>query len=123
MVEIFALIILILSALGLVVMVWRKIPALVDLPEVLEEPRDSFLVRFKNKIFVSSLVREFRFLTFLQKILSKFMVLTLKAENKTADWLHKLRQKSQKQNSFENDNYWQELKNAKRPPRNSKRKI
>lgn len=122
MAQIIALIVLILSALGLGVMVWRKIPVLAELPEVSEGPREGLWLRLKNKIFNLSFIKDFNFLAFLQKILSKFRVLTLKTESKTADWLQKLRQKTQKQDNFKNDNYWQELKNSTNNKANKKNK-
>lgn len=122
MAQIIALIVLILSALGLGVMVWRKIPVLAELPDVPEGSREGLWLRLKNKIFNLSFIKNFNFLAFLQKILSKFRILTLKAESKTADWLQKLRQKTQKQDNFKNDNYWQELKNSTNNKANKKNK-
>ncbi|TSC74918.1 MAG: hypothetical protein G01um101430_735 [Parcubacteria group bacterium Gr01-1014_30] len=104
--EITALIILLGSLVGLAFIILRKLPILADLPETSEESGDGLRQRFSNKI------KSFSLETFLQKALSRMRILTLKTEKKTADWLHALRQRTQKQNNFGKDNYWQEIKGA-----------
>jgi hypothetical protein len=47
---------------------------------------------------------------FLQKILSKIKILSLKIETKSEQLLRKLREKTQKKK--ENEKYWQELKKS-----------
>jgi hypothetical protein len=111
--EIIALIILVGSLTGMALIIWRKLPVLAELPEKIQEPGESLFLRLKNKVANLSFIRNFSFALFLQKILSKIRVLTLRIENKTADWLQKLREKSQKKKNFDDDNYWQELKNSK----------
>lgn len=110
--EIAALVTLLGSLVGMGVIIWRKIPVLAELPEEAQAPRENLFLRLKNKVAGISVIKNFNSLAFLQKILSKIRVLTLKIENKIADWLQKLREKSQKKKNFENDKYWQELKNS-----------
>lgn len=114
MLELIITIILIGSILGMAMIIYRKIPVLVELPEIVEgKIKENFLLRLKNKILSFSPLKNFSFEIFLQKIISKVRILTLKIESKTAYWLQQLREKSQKKKSLEKDNYWQKLKNLK----------
>ncbi len=115
MIELIATIILVGSLLGIVVILFRKIPVLAELPDY--EPSNvviSFPVRWcknlKEKIKNISVFKSFSSEIFLQKILSKIRILSLRVENKIASWLQKLRERSLKEKNLENDNYWEELK-------------
>jgi len=110
--EIIALIILFCSLIGMALIVWRKIPVLVQLPESVGKNQESLFLQIKKIITNINFFKKFSWYIFLQKVLSKIRILTLKAENKTAQWLKELREKSQKQKNFENKNYWQELKKS-----------
>ena len=71
----------------------------------------------KKTIQIIPGVRRFPYEKYLQKVLSKFRILTLRTENKTGHWLEKLRQRANKKNNSgkkEKDNYWEELKKAKK---------
>lgn len=111
--EITAIIILVGSLFGIGVILLRKIPVLVELPETpagfnLKES----LLKLKNKIKFLKHLKIPAYEIFLQKILSKVRVLTLKTESKTSNWLEKLRQKSIKKRNNFSDNYWQGLKKS-----------
>ena len=112
--ELIATIILFGSLLGMVVILFRKIPVLVELPEV--SPRKKrqkvpgFFQKGIEKIKKIGPFKSFSFEIFLQKLLSKIRILTLKTDNKTSNWLQKLREKSKKEK--ENDDYWQKLKKS-----------
>jgi len=114
--ELIAIIILLCSVVGIGVIIFRKIPILVELPEVSprkkkgKEPR--FFQRGLEKIKKIGPLRSFSFEIFLQKILSKIRILSLKTDNKTFNWLQKLREKAKKNKSKENDNYWEKLKKS-----------
>ena len=111
--ELTAVIILFGSLLGMGVIILRKIPALVDLPEVLpQREKGRLFLRLKTKIKEIPGLKSFSYEVFLQKILSKIRILSLKSENKTGSWLQKLRKKSQKNKFQENDNYWEEIKKS-----------
>ena len=113
MAEIFATIILFGSLVGMGVILFRKIPLLVELPEI--PARFNFkrtLLKLKEKIKIFNPLKYFFSEIFLQKILSKIRIITLKFESKIATYLQKLREKSQKKKTKENDNYWQELKKS-----------
>ena len=111
MVELIAVSILIICISGIAVIMYRKIPVLVQLSETPIFPNfKSKIQKIKEKIknFKSFKVSSFEIL--LQKILSKIRILTLKIESKTSSWLQKLRKKSQTKK--ENDQYWQKIKES-----------
>lgn len=109
--ELIAIVILLTSFLGMVVIIYRKIPVLVELPEILPEKGESIVLKLKEKIKILNSFKNFPYEIFLQKILSKIRILFLKAENKTFNWLQRLREKSKKKK--EEDNYWEEIKKLK----------
>ena len=106
------LITLISSFLGLAILVFRKIPLLVKMPAVARESKDedSFL-KLREKIKSVPGLKSFSFEIFLQKIISKIRVLSLRTERKTFHWLERLRAKN-KRKKLEDNNYWEELKNS-----------
>lgn len=122
------------SILGIIAILARRIPDLIDLLSI-EFPKTpvknldwkNYFLEFKKGIEKISLkIKEktkiFRFWEissfelFLQKILSKGRVLILKIENKIAEWLYKLRERTLKKKRLEKDNYWEELKKNKDAP-------
>jgi len=110
MVEIVSLIIFAVSFTALAVIVFRKIPSLVQLPETVPSQIDwqGFFSRVKTpKIF-----KDFSFEILLQRILSKVRILTLKTDNKTSGWLQRLREKSQKKKFAEDDDYWEKVRKS-----------
>lgn len=115
MLEIAALIILIVSFLGMLVIFVRKIPTLVALPTEDRTSKDSLFLKLRDRFWVtrnSHPFKSFSFEIFLQKILSRARILILKIERKIADCLQKMREKSKKEKGIGNDNYWTELKNS-----------
>lgn len=118
--EIIALLVFLGSVSGMLVIFWRKAPVLASLPKItlVSEKKENALSAFLDKS-VAQLktlpwLKNFSLETFLQKLLSKVRVLTLKLESKTSLWLESLRKKAQsdraqKQN---NDDYWQNLENS-----------
>lgn len=111
MVELIAIMILLGSVVGMGLIVYRKMPVLAELPEAIEKPGEHFWLRLRNKITKPFIFKPFSFETFLQKILSKIRILTMRIENKVGNSLQKLREDSQKK-KLGNDNYWQELKKS-----------
>jgi hypothetical protein len=114
MIDLIAAIILFISFFGILVILFRKIPVLVNLP-ISEQiiSQEPLFLRLKNKIKNFPFLKSWSFENFLQKLLSKIRILTLKTENKTANWLQKLRERSQKKKEIENDKYWEEIKKIK----------
>jgi hypothetical protein len=81
---------------------------LVELPKKDEKPvLVDLWQKLKEKIKNLPPVKSFSSEIFIQKVLSKIRVLTLRIEAKTANYLQKLREKTKKEIA---DNYWQELK-------------
>ncbi len=111
MAELIAITILTVSFLGIGVILFRKIPILLELPETAPS-YFNWLDVFK-KIKTLNPFKEFSSELFLQKILSKVRILTLKTDNKTSSWLQRLRARSQKKKFEENGDYWQEVKKIK----------
>ena len=106
-------IILFISLIGMGAIVWRKIPFLIELPEVLPEKGEPFSSKLKKKIKEFNLFKNFSYGVFLQKLISRIRILTLKIDSQTFNWLQKLREKMRKK-KLENDNYWEELKKTKK---------
>ncbi len=106
--EIISGIILFISLVGLGVIVFRKIPILAELPETSPSHFSwrNFLLKMKNL----TPFKEFSTELFLQKILSKIRILTLKTDNKTSNWLQRLRERARKKKFGEGDKYWEEVK-------------
>jgi len=104
-------IILSISLIGILVILFRKIPILVSLSSETEISQPNFLLRTKNRILIR--LKSFPLNNFLQKILLRFKIVTLKTENKTSVWIEKLRQKAKKEEKESqdiSDNYWEQLK-------------
>lgn len=113
MIELIVAIILISSLTGIVVILFQKIPVLAELPEIIEKPKKkNFISKLKERIKNLPVIKSFSSEIFLQKILSKIRILTLKVDNKTFSWIQRLREKSKKKKSKDDDKYWQELKNS-----------
>jgi len=115
--ELIAKIILFGSLIGMGVILFRKILQISELPKISAEfsLKENFLKlgeKIKNISFFKSFFSEI----FLQKLLSRIRILILKTENKTSNWLQKLRERMKKK-KLENDNYWQELKKIKKEKR------
>ena len=108
--EIAAQIILVCSLIGMGVIIFRKVPVLTELPEI-PTTRINWL-KLKEKIKILNPFKSFSYEIFLQKILSKIRILSLRAENKTFGWLQKLRERSLRKKIEENDNYWKEIKKS-----------
>ncbi len=110
MLVIIASIVFVLSLTGIGIILLRKIPLLLQLPETAAAPFNwkEFLLRIKN----SSPLKDFSFEMFLQKILSRIRVLTLKTDSKTSNWLQRLRARSQQKKFEENDKYWEDIKKS-----------
>ena len=56
--------------------------------------------------------RNFSYEKFLQKFLTKVRILSLKTDNKTSNWLKRLKDNTQRKKITEDDNYWDEIKKA-----------
>ena len=121
MLNLTVLIVLFGSLIGMIVIISRKVSVLSELsPEEIEGIGvfDGLKNKIKNRIQGRGFFRTFSSEILLQKILSKFRVLTLKTENKTGTGLSQLRQRSLKKEKKSKkdfpDDYWQKLKKRTR---------
>jgi len=128
--ELFAQIILIVSFLGILAVIVKKIPVLKEVEPVPLPKKESPFVKIKKQ-FVNlnpaRLVSLTGFNAFAQKVLSKIRIFSLRLDNTISSWLEKLRQKRIKEsnkkinkskegednNSQKKDDYWEKLKEAK----------
>jgi len=108
--ELLAQIILIISFLGLMTLIFCKSSLLNESAMIVvgKKSEKKFLFYLKNSKYFKL---EF-FEILLQKICSKIRILSLKTENKMADWLKKLRERSQRKKIKSEDNFWEELKKS-----------
>lgn len=96
------------SFLGMGIIVFRKIPVLVSLPEREEKKEKRKLI-----LFLKEKINPFKKISFdiiLQKILYRFRILTLKADNKTFKILQELKKRALERKKRMEDNYWEEIK-------------
>ena len=110
MAESLAIIILVLSFLGMAMIFWRKLPVLVTLEKEPKFSQRNFISKIKTRFSNFHPFQNFSYDTFLQKILSKIRVLALKVEHKTTNLLQNMREKAKRKKETEGDNYWQALK-------------
>lgn len=115
MVEIISIVVLVLSLGGLAVILWRKIPTLNKLPEPAIDFRKFVVKELEESVKKIPGVKRFSYELYLQKVLSRFRVLTMKTENKTGNWLEILRKRTNQNNHVDEgkNKYWDELKKAK----------
>lgn len=103
-----AKIVALFSFLGMGIIVFRKIPVLVSLPEREEKKEKRKLI-----LFLKEKINPFKKISFdiiLQKILYGFRILTLKADNKTFKILQELKKRALERKKRMEDNYWEEIK-------------
>jgi len=108
-----SIVVLFLSLLGMAVILLRKIPALCELSEQDLHFGNSLTVKIRGGIKKVPVIKNFSYDLYLQKVLSRIRILTLRTESKTGSWLERLRQKNCKKNNTNNDSYWDTLKKAK----------
>ncbi|MBI4359125.1 MAG: hypothetical protein HY577_00855 [Candidatus Nealsonbacteria bacterium] len=115
--EVLAKIIFLGSLTGMLVIFFRKAPLLASLPKttpVFEKREGAWLFLFrklKEKLKDLPFLKDFSPEMFLQRILSRIRIFTLKLESKTGQWLEALRKRSQKNKVQEKtgDQYWESL--------------
>jgi len=110
MLESIAIIIFIGSLLGIGIIIYKKLPVLLELPGT-ALVKSNWKERLAGVKDLSPL-KDFSSEIFLQKILSKVRILTLKTDSKTSTWLQRLRERSQKNKIKEEDNYWEKVKKS-----------
>lgn len=99
---------------GMSFILFKKIPALLEMQEAgLQKGKIISGIKENVKKGIRKIpgAKKIDYELYLQKVLSKIRVLTMKAEGKTGNWLERLRQK---RNGHNHDNtYWEELKKVK----------
>ena len=116
MIEVIAAIILVCGSISLAVLLLWKVPVLTQLSFDQGDYQEDILSKTKERVKKLVLPDSFDAKSFLQKVLLRIRILSLKTENKTNVLLQRL---SQQKQGVE-DNYWEELKKTDRP---SKTKI
>lgn len=106
------------SSLGICIVVFRKIPVLLNLPETESEGvKENFTLKLIRKIKEINPWKNFSYEIFLQKILTKIRILSLKTDNQTSNLLQRLRTKYRQKKVEQNDNYWEKIKEEIKKPR------
>ena len=113
--EITASIALFVSLASLGYVVGRKVPLLLTFPAKQEgdsakEIFQSAKGRIQNSVIFKAVSSPS---LLLQKLLSKARIFSLKTENKTSQWLEKLRKKSQEKKALFSEDYWKQLRKGK----------
>lgn len=105
MLETIAIVILISSTFGIGIIILTKLPVIKELSEESKDRiENSFLLKLEKTI------KSFLFESYLEKILSKIRVLTLKVDRKTSNWLQEIRKHSQENKIIEKDDkYWEKI--------------
>ena len=113
MAELIAKIILGASFIGIGSLFVKKIPLLKEANFYKIEPLEqkNILSKAKEKILSFKLFSSPEI--FLQKILSKVKIFTLRFERKVEDQLKNLREKAKEKNNFRKEDYWDEIKKKK----------
>ena len=100
------------SLLGIGFSLFKKIPSLLELSGD-DFPKWPIISLLKKGVKSIPGAQKFDYELYLEKILSKVRVLTLKTESKTGNWLVWLRQRRNGHNGHGKSEYWDELKKAK----------
>ncbi len=113
MIVLIATIIFFIGLIGMSIIIIKKISVLVELPET--EIKGSRVFRkLRYKIKNNGTVKSFSSKELLlQKILSKFKIITLKTDKKTSNLLAKLRQKSIENKKKFSEDYWKRIRGRK----------
>lgn len=99
---------------GVGLILFKKVQIIAGMPEA-ELSKISLVSTFKDEVRKGLRkipgAEKFDYELYLQKMLSKVRVITLKAEGKTENWLERLRKRRNGHNH--DSSYWEELKKAK----------
>ena len=109
-----ALVLFLIGLSGMIIILRRKVPLLMELSPRGErvEVRELVLKAVK-RVAGSERVKAFSPEKTLHKALSKTRILALKTENKTGSWLEQMRARSQEKKENLSDDYWKQLKKRK----------
>ena len=114
MVILIAFFVFIMSLFGALAIAYQKMPVLINFPVTKERGfNKNWTIKIKDRINDISFVKNFSYEIFLQKILSRIKILTLRADNKTSNWLQSAREKCKQKKVLEDDKYWDKIKGNK----------
>ena len=117
--QIILLLIFLASLAGVIFIVYRRIPSLLELSAEGEEVQFRKIVVSSARNLVNSRrVRALASEKILQKALSKTRLMAMKTENQTGEWLEKLRQRPEERKAKFTDSYWDQFK-KKRTKKNT----
>jgi hypothetical protein len=115
MADLIALILLLGSLFGIIAMISRKMPLLDQIARENPVKKTGLLEMAGNWVVLKAdgipVLRDFSHYVFLQKILSKIRIMTLKIEAKIGNYLQSLRERSlKKHQESASDGYWEDLR-------------
>ena len=100
--------------MGMAGLIYRKIPVLIELPQSAEKPiKRNFKEKLKETAKKLPFLKGFSYEIILQKLLAKIRILTLKTDNKTSNWLKRLRIKEKIRKNLD-ESYWEKIKGNKK---------
>ncbi len=107
--EVISLILCLTSFLSLLLLIYKKMPALVSLPERELFPIDKIKEDMEESLKVTVKEKMHNFEISLQKNLQKSRIFFLKADNRATDMIKRLRERSNKRKE-EHDAHWKDIR-------------
>lgn len=102
------------SLAGIIAILYRKIPLLLELLPEKDIGINEFVKKGAQNVVAPEKLKPTVTEKVLQKALSKTRMLALKTENQTGKWLEKLRQSSQERKNKFAESYWEQFKKKKK---------
>ena len=115
--ETIAIVVFWVSLSGVIIILFRKIPVLLQVPLSKNIHTRKILV---DKIKVINPWKDFSYRKSLAKLLLRFKILNLKLENTTSHWIEKLRSGAKKKGSDFPEQYWHKIKDSDSSKESSK---
>jgi len=124
--ELILQIILFISSIGLGIVIFRKIPFLRTLPQKefsgFVDKKQVISLSFKKGIQKLNLLKDLSYEMLLEKTLAKTKNISVKFEGKMSDLLVEAKESIKQREIRENDNYWEDLKEATKKKKNLKKR-
>ena len=98
------------SLAGIIAIMYRKIPLLLELSSKGDIGIGEFVKKGAQNVAVPEKLKSIAATKILQKALLKTRQLAIKTENQTGRWLENLRQSSQERKSKFTESYWEQFK-------------
>jgi hypothetical protein len=101
------------SFLGLGGIIFKKIPVLKTLPEgTSNQKRKRYSLQWGSGLKKVNPLNDLQTKSFLQKLLQKIRIISLKTDNRTFSLLQKLKEDTQRKKIREDEEYWDKVKDA-----------